>query len=818
MSIRYKLLLPALVAFVLLGTTAYLVMDHLLDTMLFETSEKLIQNKEEEINLGAKTLSSKATQTAAIFSRMPDVVRAYETALAGAIDTEESSSAARARDMLRQSLASVVQGVAAAGSGALDLHFHLPNSRSLVRMWRDKQVQRNGEWIDVSDDLSSFRSTVLEVNRTKKPVSGIELGRGGFVLRGLVPVQAPDGRHLGSVEVLTDFNQMLKSKAQQEEENLLLFMNAELLSLATGLQDTAKHPVLFGRYVLVFDSSNGSIGPLLSDELLHEGRQGISRLNHGDMVLAAFPVKDYRGEQVGVVVYTRDLSSEKSYVRMVGITLGGLILLIMAVFIGLSFYVLFKTVFRPVKSIVHKIKDIAEDKANLQDRLDYMANDEMGELCHWFNKLMGKIGSLINLSQNVLDAIPDPVFAVDKDFRIVLANEAVTEFTGTTRDAIKGRQCGDVFKTGVCGTDICPVQQVMRDASKARSNFEFVHDTKAGEDWYIQPHVAEILDNDGNVSGYVEMIRNVTSHVKSEEAIQGNLECVQQINERLHETAERIVALADEVSRQALEVREGAETQRSSMAETASAMESMNTTILEVAKNASQAAQHNDLTREKAQEGAGVVERSIATIAKVHEQTAQLKTNLAQLGQEAESIGTIMNVISDIADQTNLLALNAAIEAARAGEAGRGFAVVADEVRKLAEKTMGATKEVGQAITSIQNNARVNMNSMENAAKAVDEAMNMADASGQALREILHLVERSSDQVRSIATASEEQSSASEQIAASMESVSQISVRTAEDMSTQVEILSQLATLTQELQNITIEETEHQTTLSRQMS
>jgi len=417
----------------------------------------------------------------------------------------------------------------------------------------------------------------------------------------------------------------------------------------------------------------------------------------------------------------------------------------------------------------------------------------------------------VNLSQNVLDAIPDPVFAMDKNFKIILANEAVANLAGASIEGVKGRKCADVFKTTVCGTDLCPVQQVMHAPSKARGDFDFVHSRlqapgQEDQDWYIHPHVAEIKDYSGNVTGYVELVKDVTQHVQSEEAIKNNLECVQHINVRLQETAERIVGMSDSVSEQAEQVRQGAETQRRRMAETSTAMESMNQSIMDVAQNAAEAASHNKLTRDKASEGAEVVERSISSIGKVHEQTQSLKSSLAELAEQTQAIGAIMSVISDIADQTNLLALNAAIEAARAGESGRGFAVVADEVRKLAEKTMGATKEVGQAIDRIQQHSKVNIQNMEEAAATVDEAMRHADASGAALREIVDLVGKASDQVSAIAAAAEEQSAASEEIAASVDEVSSISEQTAQGMENQVRTLDELATQTQELRNMAEEQ------------
>ena len=246
----------------------------------------------------------------------------------------------------------------------------------------------------------------------------------------------------------------------------------------------------------------------------------------------------------------------------------------------------------------------------------------------------------------------------------------------------------------------------------------------------------------------------------------------------------------------------GAETQAQRVGETATAMEEMNATVLEVARNAAQAADTATSAKLKAQEGAGVVENVVREIGQVQQQALGLKDDMSTLGQQAEGIGQVMNVISDIADQTNLLALNAAIEAARAGEAGRGFAVVADEVRKLAEKTMAATKEVGDAIQGIQQGTRKNIDNVERAVHTIEEATTLATRSGQALGEIVHLVDLAADQVRSIATASEEQSAASEEINRSIDEVSAISSETSQAMREADDAVNDLASQARTLQTV----------------
>ncbi len=162
-------------------------------------------------------------------------------------------------------------------------------------------------------------------------------------------------------------------------------------------------------------------------------------------------------------------------------------------------------------------------------------------------------------------------------------------------------------------------------------------------------------------------------------------------------------------------------------------MEEMNATVLEVAKNATETNEDTEQTRDKATEGQSVVQGTIESMVDIQEQTNELERLMDQLNTQSIEIGNVMGVINDIADQTNLLALNAAIEAARAGEAGRGFAVVADEVRKLAEKTIGATDEVDKSITSIQGLAKQNIEGMRNAVEAIGGATEHSRASGAVL-------------------------------------------------------------------------------------
>ncbi|EFL52084.1 methyl-accepting chemotaxis sensory transducer [Solidesulfovibrio fructosivorans JJ]] len=261
---------------------------------------------------------------------------------------------------------------------------------------------------------------------------------------------------------------------------------------------------------------------------------------------------------------------------------------------------------------------------------------------------------------------------------------------------------------------------------------------------------------------------------RKEEELASTLDRMQGVADEAANISRRLSNAAQDLSAQTEQSASGVELQRRRVDETATAIAQMNATILEIAGNAGSAAQTAEQARDNATTGADVVKQAGKSMATVNDIAIELKADMGSLGQEAQSIGEVVGVINDIADQTNLLALNAAIEAARAGEAGRGFAVVADEVRKLAEKTMVATKEVESRIRAIQDAAGRNIKSMDQAVSAVADANALAGRSGEAILAIVGHADATSGQVQAIATAAEEQSAASEQISRAITEINQV--------------------------------------------
>ena len=239
-----------------------------------------------------------------------------------------------------------------------------------------------------------------------------------------------------------------------------------------------------------------------------------------------------------------------------------------------------------------------------------------------------------------------------------------------------------------------------------------------------------------------------------------------------------------------------------SLQEVASAMTEMTASIQEVARNAARASEMSAKTRENAGDGKEKVRLSLESAQALRNLSLTLKHNMGDLQEKTDAISQIMGVISDIADQTNLLALNAAIEAARAGEAGRGFAVVADEVRKLAEKTMISTADVGKATTAIAKSMHESMDAVDSAVAQVEKSTELAAQAEEALEKIVTEAEFSANEIRSIATACEEQSATSEAIDQSIQSVNAMASGSTDAMGQCSQAVSELAKQSQELDTL----------------
>jgi methyl-accepting chemotaxis protein len=602
-----------------------------------------------------------------------------------------------------------------------------------------------------------------------------------------VPVKDPTGKVLGGLVVGLDWE-----KYEQE-----------LLGKVTIGNDG---------YGFILDKDGTMIGHkkdkslLLKDltnykfirDILSSGSGSLQYKWEGQIKKVTFMKVPSTGWILCMSAYEHDLTSaaigERNILIIIGAVVVILLVLILVLFIK-------STVISPISRIMEFTGKIAKGdfQASLKGKYSCEFVDLSADIVSMVSELKHKLG----FSEGVLNGLSIPSVVADSEEKILFVNKEMLElcdhngkpenYIGIT---IGELVYGDPGRKTIAGKAI--------SENKAQHNVEVEIKNSNGGIKETLINVSPLFDLDNELIGAFLMITDMTE-IKQQQLL------IESKNKQISEAAAKATSISRQVSEyssslasQILQTSRGAEQQRNMAEETATAMEQMNSTVLEVARNAANAAGTAEESKDKAHQGEQIVHQVVETIHRVRNMSEELQSSMADLGQQAEGIGTIMGVISDIADQTNLLALNAAIEAARAGEAGRGFAVVADEVRKLAEKTMTATNEVGGYIKSIQESARKNISNTEESTEAVNDANDLVSRSGEVLAEIVSMVSETTDQVRSIAAASEEQSAASEQISHSTERINSIAQENSAAMEESEDAVKQMSSLAVELNDVII--------------
>jgi len=297
----------------------------------------------------------------------------------------------------------------------------------------------------------------------------------------------------------------------------------------------------------------------------------------------------------------------------------------------------------------------------------------------------------------------------------------------------------------------------------------------------------------GNYKGDLEKLKNDINKLGDSLS-----DLINQVTESVENTA----SAALEISSTAESLAASSQEQSAQADEVASAVEEMSRTVTENAMSATRTAEVAQTNGQIAKEGADVVKQTVAKMRDIANVVKNSAINIQKLGDSSKEIGEIISVIDDIADQTNLLALNAAIEAARAGEQGRGFAVVADEVRKLAERTTDATKQIATMIKGIQNETEQAVQVMNKGTNEVQSGIEYADRAGDSLNSILSSTQEVLDMINQIAAASEEQSATSEQISKNVMSISKVTAEAAQRIEDVARTSGELARMTEHLKNL----------------
>ncbi len=444
---------------------------------------------------------------------------------------------------------------------------------------------------------------------------------------------------------------------------------------------------------------------------------------------------------------------------------------------------------RPIKKLMDSMNSFAH--GNYRVDLKAESKDEFGEMTEQLIKLQNAQKEKIKAAQDIENGVfekvkpasPEDELAICFNSEVDTIQELMAEIVRLTDAASEGdlKVRGDVgkFKGGF--------RKIVSGFNQTLDTV--IHPINEGVEVLKIMSTGDLTERVvGDYKGDHQLIKN------SINAVSDSLcKTLEEVKESVSATA----SAANQISSSSEEMAAGASEQSAQTSEIANSMDQMTRTILDNTKNASMAAGTAKDAGEKAKKGGKVVHQTIDGMNRISEVVEKSAGMVFALGKNSDKIGEIIQVIDDIAGQTNLLALNAAIEAARAGEQGRGFAVVADEVRKLAERTTKATKEIATMIKTIQNETSQAVKSMEEGTREVENGKRLAKEAEVVLSDIIDVAQKVSDTVIQVAAASEEQSNSSEQISKNIEGINNVTRESSQG-------ISQIARASEDLSQLTI--------------
>jgi methyl-accepting chemotaxis protein len=313
--------------------------------------------------------------------------------------------------------------------------------------------------------------------------------------------------------------------------------------------------------------------------------------------------------------------------------------------------------------------------------------------------------------------------------------------------------------------------------------------------------VTDLARGEGDLTRQINVTSNDEFGLLADE-INSLVDKIRRIISQIAQTSEQVSSSAVELQSNADQMATGAEEVAAQAETVATAGEEMSATSADIAQNCQMASEGSQRASAAAVSGATVVDETIKVMNSIAERVRSSASAVESLGSRSDQIGEIVGTIEDIADQTNLLALNAAIEAARAGEQGRGFAVVADEVRALAERTTRATREISEMIKAIQQETKGAVIAMEEGVSEVAKGGEKAADSGRALDQILQQINDVNSQIHQVATAAEQQTATTSEISNNMQQITEVVAQTSRGAHESAAAANRLSALADDLRRI----------------
>jgi twitching motility protein PilJ len=317
-----------------------------------------------------------------------------------------------------------------------------------------------------------------------------------------------------------------------------------------------------------------------------------------------------------------------------------------------------------------------------------------------------------------------------------------------------------------------------------------------------QMAVLNLLDEmgdlaDGDLTVRAVVRENITGAIA--DSINYTIDSLRDLVTEITRASEQVNTATAQAQETSVALLSATEQQYQQITETTDAVTTMTRSILQVSSNASQASEVAERSLQAAEQGSKAVQNTIEGMNSIREQIQETSKRIKRLGESSQEISEIVDLISDITEQTNILALNAAIQAASAGEAGRGFTVVAEEVQRLAERSSEATKQIGAIVKTIQTDTNSAVAAMERSTEGVVEGAQLSDAAGRALAEIENVTNNLARLIQSISAATEAQTQVASTVTKNMQQIQEITTQTTEGTKSTAGSVGQLTTLAKEL-------------------
>ena len=435
-------------------------------------------------------------------------------------------------------------------------------------------------------------------------------------------------------------------------------------------------------------------------------------------------------------------------------------------------------------------------KMNIRRVRDPDARDKLAEVAELFETVHDLVGRILDQTPTLFKAQEASTFMVDKSEELLaLTTGMMNGYASLEKERPLNTTMGVAFGGVALLLLISIGFNVLRDTRKRE-------EASAEQNQRNQSAIMRLLDEIGDLaSGDLTSQATVTEDITGAiaDAINYTIDALRRLVSTINETTVQVSSAAQETQATAMHLAEASDHQAEQITAASAAINEMAISIEHVSNNSAESSKVANQSLDTAKKGADAVQNTIRGMDSIREQIQETSKRIKRLGESSQQIGDMVELINDIADQTNILALNAAIQAAMAGESGRGFAVVADEVQRLAEKSTDATKQIEALVKTIQSDTNEAVASMENSTTGVVQGAQLALKAGESLEEIENVSAHLADLTQSITDSAQQQATAASSISESMNVIQEVTTQTSAGTNETSASIGNLAELSNEL-------------------